>query len=252
MRKAVFKQNKSWAPITLLTGQIIAQATALLSLFFVPWTPATIAISLFVYISIMLGITVGYHRFYSHKVFKCPKWIEYYLLFFAHIAMFGPAITWVANHREHHKYVDTPKDPHSPYYRGVMLAYFGQVLTDIDFKLVRDLLKQKLHRAQVKYYWHVIFIYASLLAIVDYLIHGHVMLLLYAWLIPSGFSKLIGSLVFTYSHRGKQPHSDTWVGIITLGEGFHDKHHVNARTALWHPLDLGGQFIRMIDRNVKI
>ena len=246
MRKAVFKQNKSWAPITLLAGQLIAQATAILSLFLFNWTPATVAITLFVYCSIMLGITMGYHRFYSHKAFKCPKWIEYYLLFFSHIAMFGPAITWVANHREHHKYVDTPKDPHSPYYRGVMLAYFGQVLTDIDFKLVRDLLKQKLHRMQVKYYWHVILIYAALLFSVD------PYALLYAWLVPAGFSKLIGSLVFTYSHRGRKAHSDTWVGIITLGEGFHDKHHVNARLALWHPLDLGGQLIRMIDRDVKI
>ena len=67
MRKAVFKQNKSWAPITLLTGQIIAQVTALLSLFFVPWTPATIAISLFVYISIMLGITVDITGFILTK-----------------------------------------------------------------------------------------------------------------------------------------------------------------------------------------
>ena len=246
MRKAVLKQNKSWAPITLLAGQLIAQTTAILSLFLFNWTPATVAITLFVYCSIMLGITMGYHRFYSHKAFKCPKWIEYYLLFFSHIAMFGPAITWVANHREHHKYVDTPKDPHSPYYRGVLLAYFGQVLTDIDFRLVRDLLKQNIHRMQVKYYWHVILIYAALLFSID------PYALLYAWLVPAGFSKLIGSLVFTYSHRGRNAHRDTWIGIITQGEGFPDKHHVNARLALWHPLDLGGQLIRMIDRDVKI
>ena len=246
MRKAVLKQNKSWAPITLLAGQLIAQVTAILSLFLIDWTTSTIAISLFVYISIMLGITMGYHRYYSHKAFKMPKWIEYYLLFFAHIAMFGPAITWVANHREHHKYVDTEKDPHSPHYRGWLMAYAGQVLIDIDFKLVRDLLKDNLHRMQVKYYWHVIIVYAAILFSIN------PMLLIYAWLVPAGFAKLIGSLVFTYSHRGKKANSDTWVGIITLGEGFHDKHHVNARTALWHPLDLGGQLIRMIDSNAKI
>ena len=246
MRKAVLKQNKSWAPITLLVGQLIAQTSAILSLFLFNWTAPTIAISLFVYISIMLGITMGYHRYYSHRAFKMPKWIEYYLLFFAHIMMVGPAITWVANHREHHKYVDTPKDPHSPHYRGWLMAYAGQVLIDIDFKLARDLLKDKLHRMQVKYYWQVIIVWAGLLYAID------PMALLYAWLIPAGFAKLIGSLVFTFSHRGKQAHSDTWVGIITLGEGFHDKHHVNARTALWHPLDLGGQLIRMIDRNAKV
>ena len=246
MRKAVLKQNKSWAPITLLAGQLIAQTTALLSLFLFPWTAPTIVIALFVYCSIMLGITMGYHRFYSHRAFKMPKWIEYYLLFFAHVMMVGPAITWVANHREHHKYVDTPKDPHSPHYRGWLMAYAGQVLIDIDFKLVRDLLKDNLHRMQVKYYWHVVLVYAAVLFAID------PMALLYAWLVPAGFAKIIGSLVFTFSHRGKKAHSDTWVGIITLGEGFHEAHHVNARTALWHPLDLGGQIIRMIDSNAKI
>ena len=246
MRKAVLKQNKSWAPITLLAGQLIAQVTAIASLFLFPWTLPTALIALFVYCSIMLGITMGYHRYYSHRAFKMPKWIEYYLLFFAHIMMVGPAITWVANHREHHKYVDTEKDPHSPHYRGWLMAYFGQVLIDINFKFVKDLLKDNLHRMQVKYYWHVVGVWALLLAIID------PYALLYAWLIPAGFAKLIGSLVFTFSHRGKKAHSDTWVGIITLGEGFHEAHHVNARTALWHPLDLGGQLIRWIDRDVKV
>jgi len=246
MRKAVLKQNKSWAPITLLAGQLIAQTTAILSLFLFNWTASTITIALFVYCSIMLGITMGYHRYYSHRAYKMPKWVEYYLLFFAHVMMVGPAITWVANHREHHKYVDTPKDPHSPHYRGWLMAYAGQVLIDIDFKLVKDLLKDNLHRMQVKYYWYVVFVYAGILFAID------PNALIYAWLVPAGFAKLIGSLVFTFSHRGKKAHSDTWVGIITLGEGFHEAHHVNARTALWHPLDLGGQIIRMIDSNAKI
>ena len=246
MRKAVLKQNKSWAPITLLGAQLIAQATALFSLFLFPWTTTTTLIALFVYCNIMLGITMGYHRLYSHKAFKCPKWIEYYLLFFAHIMMVGPAITWVANHREHHKYADTPKDPHSPHYRGWLMAYAGQVLIDIDFKLVRDLLKQKLHRWQVTYYWQIIFTWALILFSIDpYAI-------IYAWLVPAGFAKLFGSLVFTYSHRGKKANTDTWVGLLTLGEGFHELHHKNVRVVLWHPLDIGGQLIRMIDRNVKI
>ena len=245
MRKATYKQNKSWAPVTLLAAQIVAQVTAISSLFFFSWTPATIVTSVVMYCGIMLGITMGYHRLYSHNAYKCPKFVEYLLLFFAHIMMVGPAITWVANHREHHKYADTPQDPHSPYYRGIMLAYFGQVLIDINFKFVRDLLRQNIHRYQVKYYWHVIAVWALLLSIID------PYALLYAWLIPAGFAKLCGSLVFTFSHRNREAHSDMWVGLLTLGEGFHSAHHENARTAVWHPLDIGGQLIRMIDRNVQ-
>ena len=51
MRRAVLKQNKSWAPITLLAGQLIAQATALLSLFLFPWTTTTVATSLYLIIT---------------------------------------------------------------------------------------------------------------------------------------------------------------------------------------------------------
>ena len=247
MASTVLKQNKSWAPLTLIVGQVIAQVSAILSLFLFPWTTVTAIIAFSMYVGIMLGVTMGYHRLYSHNSWKCPKPIEYLLLFLCHIMMIGPAITWAANHREHHRYVDTPKDPHSPHYRGWMLAYFGQVLITINFKFVKDLLRNPLHRLQVKYYWQVILVWVGLLLLID------PMALLYAWLIPAGFAKLIGSLVFTYSHRGKKPHSDTWVGLITLGEGFHDVHHeVGNRKILWNRLDIGGQLIRMIDRNAKV
>ena len=72
---------------------------------------------------------------------------------------------------------------------------------------------------------------------------------IYAWLAPAGAAKLIGSLVFTYSHRGKEAHSDTWLGLITLGEGFHKAHHDHGnRQILWHRFDIGGQLIRLIDK----
>ena len=45
MRKAIFKQNKSWAPLTLIVGQVVAQVSALASLFFFPWTPVTATIA---------------------------------------------------------------------------------------------------------------------------------------------------------------------------------------------------------------
>ena len=62
MRKAIFKQNKSWAPLTLIVGQVVAQVSALASLFFFPWTPVTATIAFGMYCGIMLGITMGYHR----------------------------------------------------------------------------------------------------------------------------------------------------------------------------------------------
>ena len=241
MRKAVLKQNNSWAPITLLIGQLVAQLSLIPMIMYAhawEWIPFVI-----MYCGMMLGVTMGYHRYWSHNSFKCPKFIEYLMLFFAHIMMIGPAITWAANHREHHRYADTEKDPHSPHYRGWLLAYFGQVLININFKYARDLLKKELCRDQVRYYWQVIGAWAAFLYVVD------PSALIYAWLAPAGAAKLIGSLVFTYSHRGKEAHSDTWLGVITLGEGFHKAHHDHGnRQILWHRLDIGGQLIRLIDK----
>lgn len=243
MAKITLKQNNSWAPVALLASQLLAQLSLVPMIMYAQawqWIPFVA-----VYCGMMLGITMGYHRYYAHKSFKCPKAIEYLLLFFAHIMMVGPAITWAANHREHHRYADTEKDPHSPHHRGWLLAYFGQVLITINFKYARDLLRSQMHRNQVKYYWHVIFAWLGLLLIID------PMAILYAWLAPAGAAKLIGSLVFTFSHRGKEAHSDTWVGLITLGEGFHKAHHDHGnKQVVWHKFDIGGQLIRLIDKTV--
>ena len=235
--------NKKLLPYTLFAGQVVAMLSTIAMLDAETWQWAVTGVMYFCIMT--FGITVGYHRYFSHRAFKCPRWFEYVMLFFAHIMMVGPVIVWVANHREHHKYADTFRDPHSPHYRGWLRAYFLQVFAKIDFTLCRDLLRQDLYRTQVKYYWRLIILWALLLSLLD------PFALIYAWLAPAGFAKLIGSLVFTYSHRGKKANSDLWVGIITLGEGFHEGHHEKPRQVLWHPLDVGGHMIRLIDKNVK-
>ena len=228
-------------PIQLLTGQIIAQLSVIpMILYAQPWQWGITAV---MYFGILcLGITMGYHRYVSHKVFKSPLWFEYVMLFFAHIMMVGPAILWVANHREHHRFSDTDKDPHSPKYQGLFSAFFLQVLVRINFRYVRDLLKVQRYRAQVKYYWRIMGAWALFLVLID------PNALVYAWLAPAGLAKLVGSLVFTYSHRNERPNSDWWLGIITFGEGFHKVHHDNQRTKSFHKHDVGGMIINLIDR----
>ena len=236
--------NKKVFPYLLLLGQVTAMlSTCLMFLYGNVWQWS---ITLLVYCCMMLGVTVGYHRLVSHRAFTCPNWIRNFLLFFAGIPFYGPAMVWVANHREHHRFSDTAKDPHSPYYKGLFAAYFLQVLSSIEFKYVRDLLRQKVYRDQVKYYWHMIIAYASILFLID------PFAVVYAYLAPAGFSKLIGGLVFTYSHRDRRAHSDTWVGLLTLGEGFHAEHHKKAAIHRWHKYDAGGILIEAIDNTKKV
>ena len=77
------------------------------------------------------GITIGYHRLLSHRSFKCVKPVEYFFVLAGYLAYEGSPIWWSAIHRAHHRYVDTPLDPHSPRY-GVMHAYWGW-LTEMNY-----------------------------------------------------------------------------------------------------------------------
>ena len=221
-------------PNSLLTGQVIAQLSILGMLFA---SPLQWSVTLGVYCLIMLGITIAYHRFWSHYSFEAPKWFVYPLTFFAHIMMVGPVIAWAAQHREHHKFADTEKDPHSPQYQGFIRSYFSQVKSVPRMKFATDLLRIDILKLQHRYYWHIIVAWAATLFVID------PFALIYAWLAPAGFAKLIGSIVFVYSHRGGTPRSDHWLGLITLGEGYHEKHHDKPWKWNFHPLDVGGKLI---------
>jgi len=231
-------------PYYLLAGQLVAMTSVFTM---IPYaTPFEWLIALIVYFCIMtFGISMGYHRYFSHKMFKCPVWFEYVMLFFAHLMMVGPVIVWVANHRQHHRFTDTENDPHSPKHKGYFYSYFLQVITKIEFKYVRDLLKVNRYRMQVKYYWHVLFAWAGVLLLID------PFAIVYAWLAPAGLAKIIGSLVFSYSHRSGEPHDDWLVGMLTFGEGFHRQHHDKPSKVVWHNHDITGMMIKAIDRNVK-
>jgi stearoyl-CoA desaturase (Delta-9 desaturase) len=65
-----------------------------------------------------LGITVGYHRYFTHSSFKAKPGLRVALAVAGSMAMEGPVVTWVADHRRHHKYSDKEGDPHSPWRYG--------------------------------------------------------------------------------------------------------------------------------------
>jgi stearoyl-CoA desaturase (delta-9 desaturase) len=65
-----------------------------------------------------LGVTVGYHRYFTHGSFKAKTGLRVGLAIAGSLAMEGPVITWVSDHRRHHKYSDREGDPHSPWRYG--------------------------------------------------------------------------------------------------------------------------------------
>jgi stearoyl-CoA desaturase (Delta-9 desaturase) len=84
------------------------------------WTD--VALFLVFYIVSGLGITVGYHRYFTHGSFKATRPLRIALAIAGSLAIEGPVIRWVADHRRHHAHSDREGDPHSPWRFGDSFA----------------------------------------------------------------------------------------------------------------------------------
>ncbi len=67
------------------------------------------------YLITAIGITVGYHRYFTHRSFQTPRFMQALLAMWGAMALEGPVVKWVAMHRCHHQHSDRDGDPHSPH-----------------------------------------------------------------------------------------------------------------------------------------
>jgi stearoyl-CoA desaturase (delta-9 desaturase) len=80
------------------------------------WQDAVIAVSM--YLIAANGITVGFHRYFTHRAFRAKRWLRVSLAVAGSMAIQGPVVQWVADHRKHHRFSDREGDPHSPWRYG--------------------------------------------------------------------------------------------------------------------------------------
>ena len=81
-----------------------------------------VGLALVFYVISGLGITVGYHRYFTHGSFKANRPLRIGLAIAGQMAVQGPVIIWVADHRRHHAFSDREGDPHSPWLFGTSVA----------------------------------------------------------------------------------------------------------------------------------
>ena len=101
-----------------------------------------------------MGITIGYHRLFAHRTFKSHPFTVFLGLFFGAAAFEESALEWASQHRDHHRFVDTDKDPYN-IMQGFWYAHIGWILFrnhTINFDNVKDLKKNKLVVHQEKNY----------------------------------------------------------------------------------------------------
>src|SRR3954463_4014727 len=132
---------------------------AVAALFFFTWKALFLAMFLW-WVSGSLGIGMSYHRLLTHRGYKCPKWVEYFLTICATLALQGGPIAWVATHRVHHQNSDKEGDPHSPN-DGGLWSHMDWILTGkpMHYKTqellpyVPDLRKDRFHLWISKWHW---------------------------------------------------------------------------------------------------
>lgn len=186
-----------------------------------------------------LGITVGYHRLYAHPTYKTNKVIEAVILFFASMATQGSALKWAHDHRNHHAYVDTDKDPYS-IKKGFLYAHIlwlFQKLPPIDEKIVADLCRNKLVMFQHRFYVPLMIVTNTLVTLlIGYIFNDYLGALVLTWGVRlfflHHFTWFINSLAHTWGSQSfSQEHSavDNYcISLLTFGEGYHNYHHTYA------------------------
>jgi stearoyl-CoA desaturase (delta-9 desaturase) len=80
--------------------------------------PLELSLMLGLYVVTALGITLGYHRMFTHRAFESSRAFRAIIAVLGSMAVEGSVITWVADHRKHHAFTDQEGDPHSPHLAG--------------------------------------------------------------------------------------------------------------------------------------
>jgi stearoyl-CoA desaturase (delta-9 desaturase) len=228
-------------PKNLLISQIIAHMALVYMLFYgnIYWW----IVSIFIYfLNGCLGMSMTYHRLLSHKSWNCPKFLEYIFVVFANSGLTGSAISWVSIHRQHHRFTDTEKDPHSPIYKSWFYCHFLSMFSKVDMKYVPDLLKQKFYITQHKYYFEISIVWGLLMV----LLFQDFNALIYAWLVPAAILWNAGSSIVSISHRQGTVFNDSILAILVWGEGYHKNHHENPKNYVFGKWDIGKSIIGII------
>ncbi len=253
-------------PFVALIVAIVVSLSYGLDIFFIELMVALYVVS-------ALGISIGFHRLFTHRSFECGPVLRVILLFAGSIAVQGNMLRWVAMHREHHQHSDEEGDPHSPHLgsgrfallRGLWHSHVGWLLyhKPIDLqKFVPDLLADPLICwVDAQFRWMVaagLLIPAIIGGIVTRSFNGALLGLLWGGLVRVFVLHHVTWSVNSVCHIwGSRPFrtSDKSVnnpifGVLGMGEGWHNNHHAfpsSARHGLrWWEIDISYAIIRML------
>jgi stearoyl-CoA desaturase (delta-9 desaturase) len=229
------------------------------------------------YLLTILGITIGYHRFLTHRAFQTSKPVEYALAILGSMAIEGPVVNWVADHRKHHAHTDEDGDPHSPHghgsgltgtVKGLWHAHVGWLWDDHGVaertKYARDLVEDRGMRIINLSFGPLAALSLAIPAALGFLIGGtaHAALTAFLW---GGLVRVFLLHHMTWSINsichffGRRRFSTTdqstnvfWLALPSFGEAWHHNHHAFPRSAFHglrrREIDLAGWVIIAMEK----
>lgn len=234
---------------------------ALLALFpwFFSWTGVVLAL-LGLYVFGTLGINLCYHRLLTHRGLVCPKWLEHLFAILGVCSIQDTPARWVAVHRRHHEHSDRQDDPHSP-----LVAFFwghlGWMLVEnrdlarlgIFDRYAKDILRDPFYRRMERTVlypaillgsWAVFFLgglgfelahSGSVSQAVQFgaslLIWGVFVRTVVVWHITWSVNSLAHLWGYRNYETSEQSRNNWFVALISNGEGWHNNHHADPRSA---------------------
>jgi stearoyl-CoA desaturase (delta-9 desaturase) len=247
----------------IITG--IVTVAPVLSLAFVAWQLwggllrwNDLIIFAVLYVLTGLGVTVGFHRLFTHRSFKTTRWLRGLFGILGSAAIEGPVISWVADHRKHHAFSDVPGDPHSPHVdhghgwrgalRGLAHAHVGWLFIHTQRGRRNRYAPDLIADGVVSWVDRTFFVWA---------IGGLAVAFLLGWLLGGTLKAGLTGLLWggavrmlvlhhaTYSinslchYFGRSPYRTgdesrnlAWLAPLTLGEAWHNNHHAFPTSAV--------------------
>ena len=243
---------------------------------FLRWSDVIVFVIM--YVATGLGITVGFHRYFTHRSFKTSRPVRAVLAVLGSAAIEGPIISWVADHRKHHTFADQEGDPHSPHvdhgvgfrgaFKGLLHAHVGWLFIHTQRGLRRRYARDLIDDPIVSFvdrkffYWAIGGLVAAFLlgwAIGGSLYAGLTGLL---WggavrmLVVHHVTFSINSLCHFFGRRRFETDDESrnllWLAPFSFGESWHNNHHAFPTSAehgmrKWE-LDWSALLIRAMER----
>lgn len=236
-------------PMTLF--MLLFHVGAVAALFNFSWPALGVAVLMW-WIAGSLGIGIGYHRLLTHRGFKTPKFVEYFLTLCGTLALQGGPIGWVATHRIHHANTERDGDPHSPR-EGFWWSHMGWIVngqsthSEVESmaRFVPDLSKDPFLDWLSR--WSFV-TQIPLIAILywaggwPFILWGICLRVVFSW----HATCFVNSAAHVWGTRRFETRDDSrnnwWVALMTFGEGWHNNHHAfpaAARHGLsWYQIDI--------------